>query len=166
MKKKPSIPRDEAGLKAKLVDRVHSLVPQMVTIQIQNVRHIGQPDITTTANKRTVWWELKHGTPKFDSPGIQELTMKRLARHGFAYYILYLENEERQYTVIVSPDDIGLDWDNPTCWTAYLGSKRYAERFTDGFDHDWVVKQIVATHYDSLESEKNDDQDRTRSSHL
>jgi len=49
----------------------------------------GVPDISMTGNSVTSWWELKVADPEFDSPGIQELTMIRLAAGGCARYLIY-----------------------------------------------------------------------------
>lgn len=76
-----------------------------VVMAHEDVRRSGQPDASVTAGGRTTWLEFKHGDPKFDSTGIQELTMLRLAAGGTAYYIVYLEDTDGggKRTLIVHP---------------------------------------------------------------
>lgn len=93
----------------------------------------GIPDMAVTGNKITSRWEVKLATPKFKTKGIQELTMLRLAKAGYAWYIIYYEWQGVKRTYIVSPKDIGNDIQT---WTD----------FAEGFNHEWVLERVKQVH--------------------
>jgi hypothetical protein len=100
-------------------------------------RH-GVPDISVTSHV-TSWLEVKHADPGFDSKGIQELTMLRLANMGPAFYIIYAEPRGSYYprqTMMILPTDIGR-WEELRSDPLVL---------TQGFDHKWVVEKIRMLH--------------------
>jgi hypothetical protein len=67
----------------------------------------GVPDVSVTHEHRTSWWEFKHGSKIKWAHGLQQLTCKRLAAHGFAcHVVLYQEKDQFRSTVILTPDEI------------------------------------------------------------
>jgi len=120
---------NEANLKGELCKYIRDNSRFVVIRHEDHLTH-GIPDISVTGNKKTVWIEVKFGDPKFESRGIQELTMKRLALAGLAFYVVYYQqlNERRVY--IVHPNDIGKDFSE---WSD----------FVPGFDHSWVFEELL-----------------------
>jgi hypothetical protein len=102
----------ESSLKLKLVTALKAWCPEFVLLRHEDYITSGIPDLSVTGNGRTTWWEVKHGTPDFESKGIQELTLKRLARAGYARYIIFKENSDgsNKRIFIVHPDKIG-NWE-------------------------------------------------------
>ena len=94
----------------------------------------GMPDISVTGNGTTTWIEAKFANPKFDSKGIQELTMRRLASTSHAFYVVWrMAKNGEVSTHIVTPNDIGTD---PDEWTD----------FTNGIDHIFVIDRLKEIH--------------------
>lgn len=91
-------------------------------------RH-GVPDVSITADGVTSWWEAKWANPTFDSPGIQQLTMKRLAAHTPAYYVIFCASRQ---LYIVSPE--------------HLDQWRDATLYYHEFDFDWLAAKIRELH--------------------
>ena len=127
---------NEAQLKGALIKEARILLPtSYVVIRHEDRFTHGLPDISVTGNRITSWWECKLANPNFSSKGIQELTMLRLMRSGFAFYIVWVYNEIGRYTYIVNPNDIGKPI---TEWTHSV----------EGFDHKWLVEEIRKVHND------------------
>jgi len=99
----------------------------------------GWPDRGIVGAGRTTFWEFKHGTPDFDSPGNQELTCQRLALHGgWCRYVVWQENAKGvgQRTLIVHPREVAgrSNWNlQPESWCV-------------GYDHRWLVNKIREAH--------------------
>jgi len=127
------VKRRENELKAALVDCLRHELPTWVHLTHQDVRSSGRPDVTSTGRSRTTWLEVKHGTPDFDSQGIQELTMMRLARAGAARYIIYIEDADgsNKRTLIVHPRDF---------------KTLEPQAFCKGFDHKFVADWLRSFH--------------------
>lgn len=89
----------------------------------------GVPDISVTGCGLTSWWEVKLANPTFDSPGIQELTMLRLAKNGFARYIVF--RDDPKSTRIVAPSELGHWTEIPVVL---------------GFDFEWITQYIKEHH--------------------
>lgn len=100
------IEKIEGELKSKQSDAIRDIMPGFVLQLHQQIRGKGTPDMSLDGLARTSWWELKHGTPKFLSPGIQEVTCCRLAAASFCRYIIYFDNGHRKETQIVRPVDV------------------------------------------------------------
>jgi hypothetical protein len=98
--------KDESGLKSKLMAQIKLDLPKFVALRHEDVRTAGIPDLSLTGFARTTWWEFKHATPDFESHGIQELTMLRLAAAGFARYVIWQERGGVKRTLIVHPKHI------------------------------------------------------------
>ena len=133
------VAKREGALKAKLLERVRLRLPKFVAFAHQDVQTAGIADVSLTGNKLTSWWEAKHGTPDFDSPGIQELRCMQLAINGFCCrYIIWHEDKDVQRTLIVHPSDVHYrpDW-------KFVGN---AERECFGFNHDFVVDYMAHVH--------------------
>src|SRR5262245_1934486 len=123
----------EADLVSKLMVLLRTRVgDKIVALRHEDVRTCGIPDLSTTGFGRTCWWEFKHGTPNFQSTGIQELTMLRLARNGFARYVIWREEADgsEKQTHIVHPKDL----------------KALAGIMTTGFSMDFVVDYMLRLH--------------------
>ncbi len=134
------MPRDESKLKSALMKQLHKDLPSWVHLRHEDVRSSGHPDISTTGIGKTTWLEVKHGTPRFDSTGIQELTMLRLAAQGSAFYLIYLEDGdgENKRTMIVPPKGIK---------SPDLGMTTYDAWFLwSGYDHASVTAWLKSHH--------------------
>lgn len=127
---------NEATLKAALVKEAREALRGWVIIRHEDHFTHGIPDISFTGLGQTTWIEAKYANPKIKMKGIQELTMKRLAAAGRAKFLIYWEKGSEKRTYLVDPADIG----NPMeSWT----------KFTDGFNHIWVVEYIKGDHGDT-----------------
>jgi len=124
---------NESILKSQLVKLARDTMPGFVIIRHEDRITSGIPDISISGNKKTTWLEVKYGTPKFASKGIQELMCNRLAIAAFAcYYVIYLERSGEKWTHIVHPRDVG----NEEHWL----------HFTSGFNHQFVIDSIKKEH--------------------
>lgn len=90
----------EHPLKAKLTSVLRKELTGFVILRLEDKLQSGIPDMVITGNNRTSWWEIKAGA--FHSKGIQELTLIRLARAGYARYIIFREDR----ILIVHPNNI------------------------------------------------------------
>lgn len=86
----------ETQLCAQLVKEARKQMPWAVIFNHNDRATAGVPDVSITA-ERTVWLELKLGD--FKSTSVQELTAKRLARYGTAFYVIYAESGKEIYVV-------------------------------------------------------------------
>lgn len=77
--------------------------PYYFVMQLQDVRNGGHPDNCVNGYGRSTWWEFKHATPNFSSPGLQELTCVRLAKHSYCRYVLFYEHRDESKTLITHP---------------------------------------------------------------
>ena len=124
----------EATLKSALVKDLRYFLPGYVILRHEDRITHGIPDITVTGSGKTTWIEAKFANPKFQSRGIQELTLSRLALAGSAFYIVWsLDKFGDRLTYIVSPKDIGKPMDE---W----------ENVSSGIDHKFVIDHIRRTH--------------------
>jgi len=105
----------------------------IMALRHEDIRTGGIPDITTSGYGFTCWWEFKHGTPDFDSKGLQELTCCRLAHHSFCRYVVYLEEADgsNKHILIVHPRNIG---------------RLEPEEVFTGFQHEMVTEYVRKTH--------------------
>lgn len=123
----------EATLKSALVKELR-LIPNAVVMRHEDRFTHGIPDISVTLNGIGSWYEVKFANPKFQSKGIQELTMLRLAVTSTARYIVYsCRKDEDARTYLVHPSDIGK---NPLEWDAYY----------NGFAHKWIADYVRGVH--------------------
>ena len=122
----------ETKLKAKLVEKLRKELPKFVIYTHQDMAS-GIPDLSINGNGRISWWELKFADPDFDSTGIQELDMLRLAANNvFAGYVIYEDIGGNQRTRIVHPKDFR-KWDT-------------SGEVVKGINHDWVIEKIKQEH--------------------
>jgi hypothetical protein len=120
---------NEATLKAELVKIARAAMNGYVIIRHEDRGTYGIPDISATGNGKTSWWEAKFANPDFNSKGIQDLTMLRLANVGLARYIIYeITKEKDKFVHIVHPRD--------------LAKWRESGEMSVGFDHLWVISKI------------------------
>ena len=125
--------RQESPLKSKLMEHIKLHMKDFVAMRHEDIRTSGIPDLSLTGYGKTTWWEVKHGTPNFDSRGIQELTMLRLAGAGYARYLIYIEDADgnNKRTLIVHPKHIG---------------DMEAEAWCIGHNHRWVIEFFRKVH--------------------
>lgn len=121
----------EATLKSALVRALRTL-PNAVVFRHEDRFTHGIPDISITLHHATTWLEVKFANPSFNSRGIQELTLLRLALVGTARYVIYHQDGTEAKTYIVHPYDIGKRLDTLP--------------HTSGFDHASVVEFVKTTH--------------------
>ena len=126
---------NESILKSALCQLARAPLQKYVVIRHEDRFTDGIPDISVTGRGKTSWIEVKYANPKFQCRGIQELTMKRLALAGLAYFVVYWEQGKDKLTFIVDPTEIGNE------------VKTWA-KFTRGFDHEWVIRFIQELHND------------------
>jgi hypothetical protein len=100
----------------------------------------GVPDVSISGHRSTSWWEFKHADPDFKSPGVQELTMLRLANATQrAWYVIYYEVNRQVF--IITPEELK-KWPHSP----------YVRRI-EGFNHRDVASNIINLH---LEASSND----------
>lgn len=126
---------DESTLKSALMRQIRDDLPGFVAQRHEDVRTSGIPDISLDGRARGSWWECKYGTPDFQSSGIQELTMLRLAAASYARYIIWEERDGRKRTMIVHPRHIG-----------ERDLHGFAEAWCVGFNQRFVVDQMGKVH--------------------
>ena len=107
---------NESTLKSQLMDVIKKELPTYVPIRHEDVRTNGIPDLSLTGHGWTSWWEFKYADPHFEIQGIQELTMLRLARAGFARYVIWQTIDEVQRTFIVHPSCVRTLTRYEQCW--------------------------------------------------
>jgi hypothetical protein len=123
----------EGALKSTLVKKLREAAPHFVVIRHEDTSRSGVPDISVSGNGKTTWWEVKYGKPSWKSMGIQELTLKRLAKVSYARYIVFTEDRIK-ITEIIPPNElVGTGY--------YIG---FPSR--EGFAFDWVVEEIIKVH--------------------
>lgn len=132
------IPKREAELKSALKQAFKRYLPSFVIQSHEDVRTAAHPDWSITGCGWSSWWEFKHGTPRFEGTGLQELQCLRLATAGFCRYVIWQETAagHDQRTLIVHPVEVH----ERVGWTLK------AEAATRGFDHRWLVEQIRLVH--------------------
>lgn len=129
------INKREAELKTAFSRELRHQIPGAVTIMHSTT---GAPDRAITFGGHTTYLEFKHGTPVFDSPGIQELCCARLEATGSCRYVIWQENANGigQRTLIVRPRMV-MDRGS---WNLV------AEETFQGFDHKSVVLWLRRSH--------------------
>jgi hypothetical protein len=134
----------EAELKAIAMQELKRQRPQYI---IQSFSTLGSPDRSVTGSGMTTHWEFKHGTPDFDSPGVQELMCIRLALHGHCRYVIWQEapTGKMARTMIVHPRAVH----------ARIGWALDPEAFCIGYNPRWLIEQIVKTHEIPVDFVKN-----------
>jgi hypothetical protein len=124
------LPVDETYLKKKFMEVARERLRGFVCQRLEIPTISGWPDIVIAGMNYTSWHEFKFADPDFDSTGIQELTMNRLARASYARYVIYIE--EPKGIRIVHPKD----------FAQWATSGVYRE----GWDHEWVAFSIYQAH--------------------
>lgn len=125
--------RNESVLKLKLMEQIRKDLPGFVALRHEDVRTSGIPDMSLTGFAKTTWWEFKHAVPTFDSTGIQELTMLRLAAAGYARYVIWEEQRGIKRTLIVHPRHVGT-------------KPLIHESACVGYDMQWLVAYMRKAH--------------------
>jgi hypothetical protein len=120
---------------SKLVEVLRRGIPYGTTFKHADRFTHGVPDISHTAFGFTSWWEVKLADPTFDCPGIQELTLKRLAKNSFHARVIIFR-EDPKGTFIVHPDHIH-EWDS--VWEHYFPGYAYVNIYE-------IIKYIHASY--------------------
>lgn len=125
----------EAELKGLFTARLKLELPNFVVL-LQGT--VGAPDRAIVGNGVTTFWEMKHATPDFDSPGIQELMCQRLEVRGHCRYVIWQEtgNGYRQRTTVATPYAVA----NRNGWFVE------SEAWCLGYDMAWLVRQVRKAH--------------------
>jgi hypothetical protein len=89
------IPKRENALKLQLHHTIEESYPELQSIVHQQVRGGGHPDMSLSGFKRTIWYEIKHATPYFESPGLQEWMCQRLEKTSRCRYIIFVDAPAR-----------------------------------------------------------------------
>tara|TARA_R110000824_G_scaffold167181_6_gene343982 strand:+ start:3446 stop:3844 length:399 start_codon:yes stop_codon:yes gene_type:complete len=122
----------EATLKTALMKEMRAQLCGAVLFRHEDKYTSGIPDISTTFNGCTIWWEVKYAKPSIRDRGIQHFTCNELARNGKCFYIVYYQKKDEKQTRIVHPQFI------------HDGLTPIAS--TKGFNHSWVITRIKAAH--------------------
>lgn len=124
----------EATLKSELAKLARVVLAPWIIFRHEDKFTHGVPDFSITGNRRTSWLEAKFANPKFETKGIQELTMLRLAKNGIAFYPVYSLVDGCKMTYLVHPSEIGKP---RTTWSNCV----------EGFNHLWVLEEVKKEHY-------------------
>jgi hypothetical protein len=127
------IPKQEASLKSLFAKELKHQLPGFYILQYATN---GAPDREIVGAGITTRWEMKHGTPAFDSPSDQELMCARLAHAAHCRYIVWHSHRGIEKTMIVHPRKVmdRASWDLE------------AEAWCVGFDMKWLVEQVRKAH--------------------
>ena len=90
----------EGELKSLLNEQMKLLYPEFLTLFFSNA---GAPDRGYVGGGITTYWEFKHATPDFESPGNQALFCSRLAVQSYCRYVIWSEWDEKKTTYIIHP---------------------------------------------------------------
>lgn len=123
--------KHEAALKSAF----GALLSQQPSFYMLQLATRAAPDRLIVGNGHATFWEMKHGTPGFVSPGDQELMCNRLATAGYCRYVIWQESSrgEDQRTLVVHP-------------RAVLDKSMVPEAWCNGFDHQWLVRFVLRRH--------------------
>lgn len=91
----------EKTFKRRLVSVLRDQLPGSVIFSHNERIVVGVPDLSVTWNGRTVWLELKLFPVRWSS-GAQELSVKRLARAGLCFVVLY--DVRHDVTEVIDPE--------------------------------------------------------------
>jgi hypothetical protein len=128
----------ESELRSRFMKVMRSDWPGAIAIRHEDVRTVGIPDLSVTYAGMTSWWEFKHGTPDFSSPGLQAHTCQRLASNGYCRYVIFHEAEDLKPGIfIVHPRYID-NWKN--------GTVSEFDAMTVRFDFDWLMQFMKIVH--------------------
>ncbi len=106
-----------------------------VALRLEDKFLCGLADILIVWKPLTVFLEAKYAKPNFDKKPIQELMMARLAKAGFARYVVWQEfHDGVKKTLIIHPAEV--------YGKGGKTSLMLAEVECDGFHHDFVVDYI------------------------
>jgi hypothetical protein len=126
----------EAELKAAFSAALRQAIPPAIMLQFLTA---GAPDRAVAWAGTISLWEMKHGTPNFESPGLQSLVCARLAAQGiYCRYVIWQETSrgDKQRTLIVHPKII-LERTSPLV---------EPEESCGGFDMVWLVEHVRRIH--------------------
>ena len=117
---------NESYLKAAVCKKMKDLMPGVVIFRHEDKFTGGIPDISVTWNDRTCWVEVKYDRPKSRAKvtGQQKLTLNRLARHGRALLLTYVEDKDYNKTTMIQ-----------NCPGGIIG-------IVPKFDHVWAAETV------------------------
>lgn len=133
----------EAALKAAFTKELLSQQPTWLSLLQQTA---GAPDRAIVGNSTTSWWEFKHATPDFRSPGLQELMCLRIAQHAPCFYVIWRERADGmgKETCIVLPERVHAVRQR----TSGLKSAHLCVPIKScaGYNMKWLVAQVLDVH--------------------
>ena len=100
---------NEGVPKSRLVARMNEVLPHFEILRHEDQMRHGIPDISVTGLGWTTWWEVKYANPGFESEKIQDVTMWKLARAGYARYIIFYEPHPNDRKVCIAHPNEVLD---------------------------------------------------------
>ena len=135
-----TIAKQETPITAAFFERFEELHPksEYFVMTHQDVRKSGYPDRSIHGYGHSTFWEFKHATPNFSSPGLQEITCARLAVHTYCRHVLFVETETERRIMIAHPREV---------FQKHGKLKRIAAEVEfDGHDFDKLAAFIHAIH--------------------
>lgn len=135
-----SIAKQEAALKSAFGKELKKQLPGFLSLRLLGA---GDPDRAIVGLGKVTFLEFKHGTPRFDSPGNQEVQCMRLDQACFCRYIIWQESSEGadKRTLIVRPTHVH---------HRRNGGDLIPEESFPGFDHVSVVEWLRKRHAQQL----------------
>lgn len=132
----------ESKFKSDIMKGLEQRVPDGIHLRLEDRSTSGVPDIVSTFNGMSSWWEAKIARPKIETNrgGIQRLTCRRLARYGYCRYVVAVEvGRIIKATYVVTPDDLRhINYD--FAMLPEVGLKIL------GYQPDFVVQCILGAH--------------------
>lgn len=125
----------EAELKAAFRQELKRQLPSFLSLQLATR---AAPDRLIVGNHVSSYYEFKHATPLFGSPGDQELMCCRIATLAPCRYVIWWDGVY-PLTLIVHPMVVRAQ---SVKSAAYLRP----ETWTEGFNHAWLVRYIRRVH--------------------
>lgn len=136
---------DEKILKNHLVAHARQLLPSYEVFRVETSEtKVGVPDIVCNGDMRTSWVEVKYATPNFKSREVQRQTVLRLAKTGFAWYIVFYEHLGVKRTYIVPAEQIHA---MPVSNLIYTISPTWTN-VVEGFDYRRILIYLRGLHRD------------------
>lgn len=98
--------KDETKYLSAYLELARAELSRAVIVKHADTVTSGGPDVSITANKRTLWLEFKQGPRIKWANALQQLTCRRIAAVGYCWIVLYEEINGVKRTCILTPDEI------------------------------------------------------------
>lgn len=133
---------NESTLKGALMRTLRATLKEFVFIRHEDKFLVGIPDLSVTGCGWTSWWEIKYANPNCESTSVQDVMLGKLAKSGFARYIIYMEVIGQRRIFVLKP-------------TVYRAWKRgdkielseCCETVIEGFNHKELMHYISQIHH-------------------